>query len=74
MEVFISQLISGIKLGSLYAVVVIGYNLLILVTGVLHLGYASLTVLSMYAAWVVLKVTGDNLILGISAAIASGAI
>ena len=72
MEVFIAQLIGGIKLGSLYAVVVIGYNLLILVTGILHLGYASLLVLSMYAAWLVLGATNNNLILGISAAIVSG--
>ena len=72
MEVFIAQLISGIKLGSLYAVVVICYNLLILVTGVLHLGYASLLVLSMYAAWYVLGLTGDNIALGIIAAVVSG--
>ncbi len=72
MEVFISQLISGIKLGSLYAVVVIGYNLLILVTGILHLGFASLVVLSMYIAWLVLHATGGSLILGTAAAIFSG--
>jgi branched-chain amino acid transport system permease protein len=72
MEVFVAQLICGIKLGALYAVVVIGYNLLILVTGILHLGYASLLVLSMYAAWLVFGVTNDNLGLGIAAAIVSG--
>ncbi len=74
MEVFIAQLISGIKLGSLYAVVVICYNLLILVTGILHLGYANLLVLSMYAAWFVLNATNNNLILGVSAAVISGII
>jgi branched-chain amino acid transport system permease protein len=73
-EVFAAQLISGIKLGSLYAVVVICYNLLILVTGVLHLGYASLLVLSMYAAWFVLNATHNNLILGILASILSGTV
>ena len=72
MEVFIAQLISGIKLGSLYAVVVICYNLLILVTGVLHLGYASLLVLSMYAAWYVLGITNNNIALGIIAAVVTG--
>jgi branched-chain amino acid transport system permease protein len=71
-EVFIAQLISGIKLGSLYAVVVICYNLLILVTGVLHLGYASLLVLSMYAAWYVLGITNNNIALGIIAAVVTG--
>lgn len=74
MEVFVAQLISGIKLGSLYAVVVICYNLLILVTGILHLGYASLLVLSMYAAWYVLNATHNNLILGICAAVLSGTV
>ena len=72
MEVFIAQLIGGIKLGSLYAVVVICYNLLILVTGILHLGYATLLVLSMYAAWWVLGATNGNLALGIAAAVVSG--
>jgi branched-chain amino acid transport system permease protein len=73
-EVFIAQLIGGIKLGSLYAVVVICYNLLILVTGILHIGYASLLVLSMYAAWWVLGATNGNLVLGILAAVVSGPI
>ena len=72
MEVFVAQLIGGIKLGSLYAVVVICYDLLILVTGILHLGYATLLVLSMYAAWWVLRATNGNLALGILAAVASG--
>jgi branched-subunit amino acid ABC-type transport system permease component len=54
LEVLVAQLIGGIKLGSLYAVVVIGFNLLILVTGVMHLGYPTLLVLSMYLTWVVL--------------------
>jgi branched-chain amino acid transport system permease protein len=71
-EVLIAQLIGGIKLGSLYAVVVIGFNLLILVTGVMHLGYPTLLVLSMYLAWFVLSVTNNNIFLGIAAAIVSG--
>lgn len=74
MEVFIAQLIGGIKLGSLYAVVVICYNLLILVTGILHIGYATLLVLSMYAAWWVINTTNGNIALGIAAAIVSGPI
>jgi branched-chain amino acid transport system permease protein len=72
LEVLIAQLIGGIKLGSLYAVVVIGFNLLILVTGVMHLGYPTLLVLSMYLTWIVLGATHNSLILGIAAAIVSG--
>ncbi len=72
MEVLVAQLIGGVKLGSLYAVVVIGFNLLILVTGVMHIGYPTLLVLSMYAAWFVLSVTHNNILLGVAAAIVSG--
>ena len=72
MEVIVAQLIGGVKLGSLYAMVVIGFNLLILVTGVMHLGYPTLLVLSMYAAWFVLSITKGNIVLGIAAAIVSG--
>jgi branched-chain amino acid transport system permease protein len=71
-EVLVAQLIGGVKLGSLYAVVVIGFNLLILVTGVMHLGYPTLLVLSMYAAWFVLSITNNNILLGVAAAIISG--
>ena len=49
MEAFISYLISGIQLGVLYGIVTIGFNLLILVTGVLNFSYSHLLVLSMYA-------------------------
>jgi branched-chain amino acid transport system permease protein len=73
-EVLVAQLIGGVKLGSLYAVVVIGFNLLILVTGVMHLGYPTLLVLSMYTAWFVLSITNNNILLGVTAAIISGPI
>ena len=72
MEVIVAQLIGGIKLGSLYAMVVIGFNLLILVTGVMHLGYPTLLVLSMYVAWFVLSITNNSIILGVLAALISG--
>jgi len=71
-QAFISQLICGIELGSIYAVVVIGYNLLVLVTSILHWGYAHLLVLSMYVAWLVFGVTNNSLALGVSAAIVFG--
>jgi branched-chain amino acid transport system permease protein len=74
MEVFISYLISGMQLGILYGIVTIGYNLLVLVTNVLQFSYAHLLVFSMYIAWVVFGITGDNLVLGITAAICSAII
>ena len=62
MEAFISYIISGIQLGILYGIVTIGFNLLILVTGVLNFSYSHLLVLSMYAGWFILKATGSILL------------
>ncbi|MBN1907053.1 MAG: branched-chain amino acid ABC transporter permease [Deltaproteobacteria bacterium] len=59
MEAFISYIISGIQLGILYGIVTIGFNLLILVTGVLNFSYSHLLVLSMYAGWLILEATNN---------------
>lgn len=69
MEVFWAQLINGLAVGSMYALVVTGFNLLLLVSGVVQYAYAHIVVISMYAAWEVLEATDGNLFLGISAAI-----
>jgi branched-chain amino acid transport system permease protein len=69
MEVFLAQLINGLAVGSMYALVVTGFNLLLLVSGVVQYAYAHIVVISMYIAWTVLQVTGENLILSILAAI-----
>ena len=71
MEAFISYIISGIQLGILYGIVTIGFNLLILVTGVLNFGYSNLLVLSMYAGWLILEATG-NIFLAAAGTIVSG--
>ncbi len=65
MEAFISYLISGIQLGVLYGIVTIGFNLLILVTGILNFAYSNLLVLSMYAGWVILGATDSIMIAAI---------
>jgi branched-chain amino acid transport system permease protein len=72
MEAFIAQLINGVKMGGIYSVAVLGYNLLLLTTGIFHMGYASLLVLSMYALWLALGATSNNIVLSIVIAIASG--
>jgi branched-subunit amino acid ABC-type transport system permease component len=56
---FISYILSGIQLGILYGIVTIGFNLLILVTGVLNFSYSHLLVLSMYAGWLILEATNN---------------
>jgi len=71
MEVFIAQVINGLSLGSIYVLLVTGFNLLLLVAMVIHFSYPQLVVFSMYIAWVVLGATGNNIILGVSAGVAS---
>jgi branched-chain amino acid transport system permease protein len=71
MEVLVAQLVNGLSLGSIYVLLVTGFNLLLLVAMVIHFSYPQVVVLSMYICWFVLKVTGNNLILGVIAAIGS---
>jgi branched-chain amino acid transport system permease protein len=71
MEAFISYLISGIQLGVLYGIVAIGFNLLILVTGILNFSYSNLLVLSMYAGWLILEAT-NSIMLAAAGTILSG--
>ena len=71
MQVFIAQVINGLSLGSIYVLLVTGFNLLLLVAMIIHFSYPQVVVLSMYVTWLVLKATGDNLILGILAGVAS---
>jgi branched-chain amino acid transport system permease protein len=65
-------MINGIAVGSIYALLVTGFNLMVLVAGVVQFAYPHVVVLSMYVAWYVLRATGNNLALGILAAIGSG--
>jgi branched-chain amino acid transport system permease protein len=74
MEVLAAQLINGLAVGSMYALGVTGFNLLMLVSGVVQYAYPHLVVLAMYVAWLVLKASGDNLLLAIPAAIAAATI
>jgi branched-chain amino acid transport system permease protein len=70
MEAFISYILSGIQLGVLYGIVTIGFNLLVLVTGVLNFSYSHLLVLSMYAGWLLLEATGNIAIAAVGAVLA----
>lgn len=65
MEVFVAQVINGLATGSIYAVIVVGINLILLVRGVVHFSYAHIVVISMYASWLVLGQTNNNLALAI---------
>ena len=74
MEVFIAQLFNGLSLGSVYVLLVTGFNLLLLVAMIIHFSYPVLVVFSMYISWVVLELTGNNIPLGILAGILSAII
>lgn len=71
MQVFIAQIINGLSLGSIYVLLVTGFNLLLLVAMIIHFSYPQVVVFSMYIVWVVLKATGNNLVLGVIAGILS---
>ena len=55
MEVLIAQVINGLSLGSIYVLLVTGFNLLLLVAMIIHFSYPQVVVFSMYIAWAVLR-------------------
>jgi branched-chain amino acid transport system permease protein len=65
MNIFLAQLLSGLAIGSTYALIVVGLNLILLVRGVIHFAYAHLAVLTMYIIWLVLGATAENLFIAI---------
>ena len=71
MEIFIAQVINGLSLGSIYVLLVTGFNLLLLVAMIIHFSFPVVVVFSMYMAWVVLGLTGNNIFLGVLAGISS---
>ena len=46
MDVFIAQLVNGLAVGSMYALIVTGFNFLLLVSGVVQYAYAHIVVLA----------------------------
>jgi branched-chain amino acid transport system permease protein len=71
-SVFAAQVINGIVVGSIYALIVLGTNLLIVVRQVVHFGYAHIVMVSMAIGWLVLAHTNENLVLGILVIIIGG--
>ena len=71
METFIAQFINSFSMGSIYALLVIGFNLLVLVTGIFPYAYAHVVVFSMYMCWIGLDISNNNIIVGIIFAIVS---
>ena len=74
MQVLLAQIINGLSLGSIYVLLATGFNLLLLVSLIIHFSYPQVVVFSMYIVWVVLNATGNNLLLGILAGVLSSVI
>jgi branched-chain amino acid transport system permease protein len=72
-ETFLAQFVNGLATGSIYALIVLGMNLLILVRGVVHFSYAHIVVMSMAAGWIVLELT-HNIILAIPTFVITGVV
>jgi branched-chain amino acid transport system permease protein len=70
-EVLAAQIINGLSLGSIYVLLVTGFNLLLLVAMIIHFSYPQVVVFSMYVTWVVMRLTGNSLILGVLAGVGS---
>jgi branched-chain amino acid transport system permease protein len=71
MQVFLAQLINGLSLGSIYVLLVTGFNLLLIVAMIIHFAYPQVVVFSMYIAWVVLRYTGNSIPLAVLASLAA---
>jgi branched-subunit amino acid ABC-type transport system permease component len=72
-EVVIAQIINGLSLGSIYVLLVTGFNLLLLVAMIIHFSFPVVIVFSMYMAWFAMQLTG-SIAAGIAAAIVSAVI
>ncbi|MGD9118069.1 MAG: branched-chain amino acid ABC transporter permease [Dehalococcoidia bacterium] len=69
MDVFVAQVINGLAIGSIYSLIVVGINLIILVKGVVHFAYIHIMVLCMFITWMVLQQTNNNFALAAMAGI-----
>lgn len=62
MKIIIAQVINGIALGSIYALLVTGFNLMFLVGKIIHFAYPYIMVMSIYACWGLLQITDSSLL------------
>lgn len=55
MDFFIAQLISAIKLGSIYALIAIGYSIVYSIMGMINFAHGELLMIATFALWVLLN-------------------
>ncbi|MBI9096544.1 MAG: branched-chain amino acid ABC transporter permease [Sphaerochaeta sp.] len=71
MEYFLNQLINGLCQGAIYALMAIGYSVVVGVVGMVTFTHGEVMVMGAFAAYYVFQYCGTNLILGFIAAFAA---
>jgi len=61
MEALLAYLEAGLVSGSIYSLIAIGMNLLLVVSDVIQFAYGEIVVISMYMCWLILKLSGNYL-------------
>jgi branched-chain amino acid transport system permease protein len=75
MDYYLSQIINGICQGSIYALMAIGYSVVVGVVGLVTFTHGEVIMLGAFAAYHAFLLAGNNLLLGVAASfIASGLI
>jgi branched-chain amino acid transport system permease protein len=72
-EAITAQIVNGLSLGSIYVLLVTGFNLLVLAARIIHFSFPATVVFSMYAAWLSMQWSG-SIAVGILAALVSSII
>lgn len=71
MEYFLSQLVNGICQGAIYALIAIGYSVIVGVVGMVTFTYGEIMMIGAFAAYYTFQFVGNNLLLALLAAFAA---
>ena len=74
MSGLIAQIISGLCTGAIYALLVLGMNVMVLVRDIVHQGYANICMITMAIGWIVLGRTNENIILAVIVMFVAGTV
>lgn len=73
MEFYISQIINGICQGAIYALMAIGYSVVVGMTNLVTFAFGEVVMIGAFSAYYVFQLVGNNLILGLLASFAGSA-
>ena len=65
MEYFLNQLINGISQGAIYALMAVGYSVVVGITGLITFAHGEVIMIGAFASFYIFQIVGNNLILGI---------